>query len=72
VAYYRTATWDDCYGYGGYYAEPYYYDYGSNVIYEGDNVYVNGDPVATQEEYTQQAITIADTGRQARAAEDEE
>jgi hypothetical protein len=61
------------YGYGGYgygngygYAEPVYYDYGSNVVYEGDSVFVNGDAVATQDEYGQQAARIADTGMQAR------
>ena len=52
--------------------EPVYYDYGSNVVYEGDNVYVNGDAVATQEQYAQQATTIADTGKQAEATKDEE
>jgi hypothetical protein len=54
------------YGYGSGYTEPAYYDYGSNVVYEHDYVYVNGDAVATQEEYGQQAARIADTGMQAR------
>ncbi len=53
-------------------AEPVYYDYGSNVVYEGDSVYVNGDAVGTQEQYAQQATTIADTGKQARATKEEE
>ena len=56
----------------GYPAEPVYYDYGSNVVYEGDTVYVNGDSVGTQEQYAQQAITIADTGKQAEASKEEE
>ena len=46
--------------------------YGSNVVYEGDTVYFNGDPVATQEQYAQQAITIAETGKQAEASKEEE
>ena len=50
--------------------DPVYYDYGSNVVYQGDSVYVNGDAVGTQEQYAQQATTIADTGRQAPAAKD--
>jgi hypothetical protein len=72
AAAYGTATWGDCSGYGGYSSEPNNYDYGSNVVYEGNNVYVNGDSVGTQEQYAQQAQTIADTGRQARASQEEE
>ncbi|HVL11226.1 MAG TPA: hypothetical protein VM529_01585, partial [Gemmata sp.] len=49
-----------------------YYDYGSNVVYEGDTVYVNGDSVGTQTQYAEQAIAIADTGKQAEAKTDEE
>jgi hypothetical protein len=41
-------------------------------VYEGDTVYVNGDSVGTQEQYAQQAITIADTGKQAEAKKEEE
>jgi hypothetical protein len=67
-----TATWAACSSYCGYPAEPVYYDYGSNVVYEGDTVYVNGDPVATQEQYAQQAVTIADTGKKAAATKEED
>jgi hypothetical protein len=67
-----TATWATCADYCGYPAEPVYYDYGSNVVYEGDSVYVNGDPICTQEQYATQAVTIADTGRQAEASKEEE
>jgi hypothetical protein len=49
-----------------------YYDYGSNVVYEGDTFYVNGDSVGTQEQYAQQAIGIADAGKQAGASKEEE
>jgi hypothetical protein len=72
AAVYGTPTWSACSDYGGYAVVPVYYDYGSNVVYEGDNVYVNGDAVATQEQYAQQATTIADSGKQARAIEEEE
>jgi hypothetical protein len=60
------------YGYCGYSSEPYYYDYGSTVIYEGDNVYINGETVATQGQYAQQATIIAELGKRAGTAEDEE
>jgi hypothetical protein len=66
------STWNDCYAFCGYPAVPVYYDYGSNVVYEGETVYVNGDPVGTQTEYAEQAIAIADTGKQAEAKKDEE
>jgi hypothetical protein len=49
-----------------------YYDYGSNVVYQDDSVYYNGDVVATAVEYAQQAATIADTGQQAQVTKEEE
>jgi hypothetical protein len=85
AAAYGAATWGDYSGYsgysggsgssdgsGGYASQPVYYDYGSNVVYQGDSVYVNGDSVGTQEQYAQQAEAIADTGKQARATREEE
>lgn len=38
-------------------------DYGSNVTYEGDTIYVNGSPQGTAEEYYDQAQQLADSGR---------
>jgi hypothetical protein len=35
------------------------YDYGVNVVYQGDQVYVDGKPTATAAEYSQQAINLA-------------
>jgi hypothetical protein len=72
AAAYRAASWADWSSYCGYSSEPVYYDYGSNAVYEGDNVYVNGDAVATQEQYARQAMTIPDTGKQTQANEDEQ
>src|SRR5262249_11533134 len=48
------------------------YDYGSSAVYEDGSVYVDGEPVATAEEYAEQATTIAETGKQAEAPVDEE
>lgn len=72
AAVWNAATWDNCQSFCGYPAEPAYYDYGSNVVYEGDTVYVNGDSVGTQEQYAQQAVAIADTGMQAEVTKEEE
>lgn len=44
---------------GGWASEPAYYDYGGNCYYEGDTVYYEGEPVATADEYAEQAQTIA-------------
>ena len=65
---YRWATWaamTTWFPWGNTWGSSTYYDYGSNVIYEGDNVYVDGEQVATAEEYAEQAIELADTGAQA-------
>ncbi|MBV8585912.1 MAG: hypothetical protein JO308_06465, partial [Verrucomicrobia bacterium] len=37
------------------------YDYGVNVVYEGDDVYVNGRREASAREYSQEAIDLANT-----------
>jgi hypothetical protein len=47
-----------------------YYDYGNNVAYEDNSVYVNGDNVGTSQEYYSQATQIASTGAAADASSD--
>ena len=57
---YRWATWGALggwFGWGG--SQPVYSDYGSDVYYEGDTVYMEGSPIASTVEYTEQAQTIA-------------
>lgn len=39
--------------------QPVVYDYGTNVVYQNDSVYVDGQQYATAEQYYQQADTIA-------------
>ena len=72
--YYATASWAAYYSYCGYAysSQPIYYNYGSYVVYENTNVYINGQAVATQQQYAEQAVTIADTGKQAQVSQDEE
>ena len=48
------ASWDSVASTCAYSAEPTYYDYGSSVVYEGDAVYVNGDPVGLPEQRPEQ------------------
>jgi hypothetical protein len=43
-------------------AAPAAYDYGSNIVTQPTNVYVNGDSVGTPQEYTQQVSQVASAG----------
>jgi hypothetical protein len=62
-----TATWalagPYC-GCGG--GSPVYYDYGGNVTYDDGNVYSDGQPVASAEQYYDQANQIAAAGQNAQ------
>ncbi|MBV8274286.1 MAG: hypothetical protein JO170_03350 [Verrucomicrobia bacterium] len=40
------------------------YDYGVNVVYQGDDVYVDGKRTASAKEYSQQAIDLANTSEE--------
>jgi hypothetical protein len=58
-----TAGWGQAAAYGGCSGEPAYYDYGNNLGYgEDGNVYQDGEPVATAEEYYDQGNQIAALG----------
>jgi hypothetical protein len=39
--------------------QPVYYDYGTNIVYQDDQVYYGDQPVATAADYYQQASTLA-------------
>jgi hypothetical protein len=41
--------------------QPPVYDYGVNVVYHGDEVYVDGEPDVTAEQYSQQATELANS-----------
>ena len=51
-------------------AEPVEYDYGTNVTYQDNNVYVGDQDQGTAEQYNQQANNLATTGAQAEAPAD--
>lgn len=57
-----TATWWVAGGYCGCTGEPVYYDYGNSVYSDGENVYYDDQPVATNQEYYDEASQIAATG----------
>ena len=70
-AVWRACTWGSAASYCGY-AEtpPMYYDYGNNVTYEDNSVYVNGDSAGTAEQYYDQASSVASAGAEAKAPSD--
>lgn len=68
----RATTWDSCASYCGYAETPIYYDYGSTVVYEDNRVIINGEPAGSAEDYAKQAVTLADTGRDAKASKDDD
>jgi hypothetical protein len=41
---------------------PLYYDYGGNVIFDNNVVYVDGSPIASQEDYAASALALAGSG----------
>lgn len=59
------ATWLACSN-----AQAMYYDYGNNVVYQNDAVYVNGQSAGTSDQYYQQAQSLATTGTQTQVADD--
>lgn len=72
-AVWRAATWGNCASYCGYPADaPAYYNYGENVTYQDNAVYIDGEQAYTAEEYAQRATVIADAGREATVTKEEE
>ena len=61
---------NDWLGYGD--TQPTYYDYGNNVTYQDNSVYVDGQPVGTSDEYYQQAQDLASTGENAADGDDQQ
>jgi uncharacterized protein (TIGR03000 family) len=49
-------------------AEPVDYDDGNTIVYQGPNVYVNGDDVGTTQQYSEQASSLAAQGQTATPA----
>ncbi|TWT35982.1 hypothetical protein KOR34_08790 [Posidoniimonas corsicana] len=57
---YRWAAWGGVAGWVDYgWSNPVYYNYGENVYYEDGSVCYDGEPVATEAEYIEQAEQIA-------------
>lgn len=59
-------TWVSVAAYCGVTAPPVFYDYGGTTVIENNYVYVNGEQVASADDYATQAVTLADAGRAAK------
>jgi hypothetical protein len=69
----RHATWAALGGWvvGASWGSPDYYDYGEGIYYEDEQVYMNGQPVASAQEYYQQASDLATSAPPVQPAETE-
>ncbi|RCS41049.1 hypothetical protein DTL42_20890 [Bremerella cremea] len=67
----QWASWNSVGAWMAYYpATPIYYDYGNNVTYVDNSVYVNGQDVGTSQQYYDQASQLATQGAEANAPSD--
>jgi hypothetical protein len=67
-----TATWPTVASWCSIPAAPVDYDYGSSVVYQNNNVYVDGQDVGTAQDYANQAISLAHQGQKADATPEQE
>jgi len=65
------ATWPALTGWLGWTAAPVYYNFGDTIVYQGDQVYSGGQPIATADEYYRQASTIATAAPEVPAKDEE-
>ncbi|MBN2294372.1 MAG: protocadherin [Pirellulales bacterium] len=68
----RAASWSFVGAWMNYYpSAPVYYDYGNNITYQDDSVYMNGQDQGTSGQYYQQAQNLANTGAQAQTTDEQ-
>jgi hypothetical protein len=72
AAVWGIANWGSVSSACGYPEEPVIYDYGSDLVYENDQVYYEGEPIATAEEYAEQATQFANQGQEAKVSKEDE
>jgi hypothetical protein len=69
TAWWLAPPWGSAYGYGGCSSEPASYSYGDTITYEDNTVYYGDQPVATAEQYYDQAAQIAESGAETKSEE---
>jgi hypothetical protein len=72
AAVWRAATWPAYSSFCGYSGGAPYYNYGDNVVVQEDQIYIDGAPAYTTQDYAQQASDLAASGRSAPATKEEE
>jgi hypothetical protein len=65
AGYWAACTWPAINTWFGVAWAPVGYDYGNNITYVDNNVYLDGQPIATTADYYQSAVDLAQTGEQA-------
>jgi hypothetical protein len=70
--FWRWAPWPTIAQFCGYPMSPPIYDYGSNLVYEDNQVFYNGEPIATADEYAAQATDLALAGDAAKPPDNDE
>jgi hypothetical protein len=70
TAWWTGAYWNSASGYCGCEGEPVSYDYGDTIIYQDDVVYAGDQPIASADEYYEQATEIAEAGKEKATNED--
>jgi hypothetical protein len=62
----RAPSWGSYSSFSGYSGEAPYYDYGENVLYQDDGVYMDGEKAYSTEEFYQSAEALATAGGEAK------
>lgn len=70
-AIWAPVTWGVVASYCSFPPQPVYYDYGTTITINDSNVYQEGTPIATTEQYASQATEIAETGAKAQVNDDD-
>ncbi len=70
TAAWTAASWNTMNDWFGTSAAPVYYDYGNNVVTQGDNLYVDGQDAGSTQAYYDQAADLANAGASAPASDD--
>ncbi len=65
LGFWGLPVWDTLAPYVGIAGPPIDYDYGSTAVLSDGTMYLNGDPLGSEQDYAAQAIALDDTGRAA-------
>lgn len=68
----RAAAWGSLYPYCGFPIYPSYYDYGENVVYQDNRIFIDGKDAYSVEEFVGKANALAQEGREAKVAKDDD